>query len=69
MSSTSIMNKILHASVSNRSDFLANNIKEDIKLFVQNESFFDAIKILNEKNFVIISGKRKVWESQHWQRC
>lgn len=63
MSSTSIMNKLLHASVSNRSNFLTNNIKEDIKLFVQNKSFFDAVKILNENNFVIISGNPGVGKS------
>ncbi|WP_199925381.1 nSTAND3 domain-containing NTPase [Paenibacillus bouchesdurhonensis] len=56
LSSTKILNKILHGNIVNRSEFLVENITKDIKMFVQNESFNDAINILNDRNFIIISG-------------
>ncbi|WP_175425223.1 ATP-binding protein, partial [Paenibacillus nuruki] len=56
MSSTKILNKILNGSIINRSEFLVENINNDIRMFVQNESFNGAVNILNERNFIIISG-------------
>lgn len=56
LSSTAILQKIVNNNVINRSDFLKENILENVKLFVQNEAFNKSIKILNNHNFVIISG-------------
>lgn len=56
MSSTKILNKILNGSIVNRSEFLVENIANEIKLFVQNESFNEAVNILNDRSFILISG-------------
>ncbi|RAV06623.1 restriction endonuclease [Paenibacillus sp. YN15] len=56
LSSTTVLKAILQANVKNRSEFLAETITNSIKLFVQNKSVNEAIDILNENNFVIISG-------------
>ena len=56
ISSTNIIQKILHNDIINRSEFEETNILKDIKIYVQNNSFNEAIKILNNFNYVIISG-------------
>ncbi|MCU6795009.1 restriction endonuclease [Paenibacillus sp. WQ 127069] len=56
LSSTTVLKAILQANVKNRSEFLADTITNSIKLFVQNKSVNEAIDILNDNNFIIISG-------------
>lgn len=56
LSSSNVLDRILNSKVYNESDFLLETINERINIYVQNESFKEAVKILNEKNFVLISG-------------
>lgn len=56
LSSTNILNQILHSKIYNQSQFEIEEIKEQVRLYVQNDSFFESLKILNENHFVIISG-------------
>ena len=56
LSSTNVLNTIVNSQIVNQSRFVLDEIKENIKLYVQNESFFEALNILKENNYVIISG-------------
>ncbi len=56
LSSTNILGKILHSKIYNQSSFEINEIKDQAKLFVQNDSFNRALKILKQNHYVIISG-------------
>ena len=56
LSSTNVLDKILNSRVHNQSSFEEEIIKDVIKTYVENESFSQAINILKENNFVIISG-------------
>jgi hypothetical protein len=56
LASTPVLKKILHSKIYNQSTFELSSIKEGIKLYVQNNSFNEAVKILKEYNYVIISG-------------
>jgi len=56
LSSTNILNKVLHSKVYNQSAFELEEIKEQIKLYVQNDSFDMALKILNGNKYLIVSG-------------
>lgn len=56
LSSTNILQKILHSKIYNQSEFEIEEIRELIRVYVQNDSFNESLKILNENRFVIISG-------------
>lgn len=56
LSSTNILEKILHSRVYNQSVFEEDKIKETIKTYVENESYFESLEILKDKKYVIISG-------------
>lgn len=56
LSSTNILNRLVHSTVYNQSRFELDEIKETLKIYVQNESFKEALDILQENNYVIISG-------------
>ncbi|PHC09935.1 hypothetical protein COE99_09520 [Bacillus toyonensis] len=56
MSSTTIMDKIINGEVHNRSEFTEKEIKNDVSLYVQNESYGEAIDILEKNNYIVISG-------------
>ena len=56
LSSTNILEKVLHSKVYNQSAFELEEIKDQIKLYVQNESFDRALKILKEYKYLIVSG-------------
>lgn len=56
LSSTNVLEKILHSRVFNQSNFEKEQIEETLKVYVSNESFGEAWKILKEKKYVIISG-------------
>ncbi|WP_052427517.1 restriction endonuclease [Neobacillus niacini] len=56
LSNVSIMEKMIHNNIMNRSEFTEVEIKKDIQLYVENESLVEARKILKERNTVILSG-------------
>lgn len=56
LSSTNILKRILHSSIYNESDFAFEKAKENIRVYVRNDSFTEALDILREKHFVVISG-------------
>lgn len=56
LTSTNLMEKILHSSIYNQSEIEVDYIKSKSKYYVQNKSFFDALKILTEFNYCIIAG-------------
>ncbi|MGP1993874.1 restriction endonuclease [Zobellia laminariae] len=56
LSSTNILEKVLHSKVYNQTAFELEEIKEQIKLYVQNDSFDEALKILKDHKYLIISG-------------
>ena len=54
--STNIMEQILHKAQHTWAGFELDEIRATISLYVRNHSFDQAIKILNENHYVIISG-------------
>lgn len=56
LSSTNILEKVLHSKIYNQSAFELEEIREQVKLYVQNESFNEALTILKEHRYLIISG-------------
>ena len=50
------LQKILHSKIYNQSQFEIESIKETVKVYVQNDSFDESLKILQDNRFVIISG-------------
>lgn len=56
LSSINILEKILHSKIYNQSSFELEEIKEQVKLYVQNNSFNESLSILNKNRYVIISG-------------
>ncbi|MDI3528941.1 MAG: hypothetical protein PWQ23_760 [Thermoanaerobacter sp.] len=56
LTSTTIMDRILHSSLYNQSDIELDSIKNKIKFYVQNKSYFKALDILNKVNYCIITG-------------
>ena len=56
LSSVSVLKRVLHSKVYNQSKFELQEIKELLKIYVQNESYNKALDILKEHHYVIISG-------------
>lgn len=56
LSSTNILEKVLHSRIYNQSAFELDEIREQVRLYVQNDSFNIGVKILKEHKYVIISG-------------
>lgn len=56
LSSTNILDKILHSKIYNLSNFEEEIIKDTINVYVDNESYYNANKIIKDKKYVIISG-------------
>jgi hypothetical protein len=56
LSSTAILDKILNSKIYNQSNFEIETIKETINVYVNNESYYNAIDIIKENKYVIISG-------------
>ncbi|EMJ90282.1 restriction endonuclease [Leptospira meyeri] len=57
ITSTNVLNKILHNSTSNNSEFNANKIIRSSSLYVYNNKYLDkAIEILNREKFLVITG-------------
>lgn len=56
LGSTEVLNEIVHKSIRNWSKFELATIQEEVKTYVSNESFNQALNILKEHHYVIISG-------------
>lgn len=56
LTSTKVLEQVLHSNIVNESRFKLDEIKEKIKKFVPNPSVNEAQDILNNENFVVISG-------------
>lgn len=56
LTSVNILEKILHSKIYNQSSFELDEIKEQVKLYVQNDSFNEALTILKNHHYIIISG-------------
>ncbi len=56
LSSTAVLERVLHNAVLTRSESLVNRVKKKLPLFVPNASFPDVLKILNHHRIAIISG-------------
>ncbi|WP_347051791.1 restriction endonuclease [Flavobacterium olei] len=56
LSSTDILNEIFNNQIANQSSFSQEEIFEKLEVYVQNESFNEALNILNLNKYVIISG-------------
>lgn len=52
-----VLEEVLHASIKNNSRIEKDRLQEHAKIYVNNESFAKAMKILNENNFCIIAGQ------------
>lgn len=50
------MNTIINSQVINQSRFVLEEIKEKMKVYVQNASFFEAEQILRDHHYIVISG-------------
>jgi len=56
LTSTTVLDRIVNATVVNQSTFEWNQIQEDIETYVVNDSLNKATQILKENGYVIISG-------------
>ncbi|MBX7379820.1 nSTAND3 domain-containing NTPase [Clostridium chauvoei] len=56
LTSTTLMDKILHSRVYNQSELEIDDIRSRCKYYVQNKSFFIALDMLKELNYCIITG-------------
>ncbi|MDP1843958.1 MAG: restriction endonuclease [Sediminibacterium sp.] len=56
LSSTNILDKILNSKIHNQSNFEEEIIKDTINVYVDNDSYYNANKIIKDKKYVIISG-------------
>lgn len=56
LSSTNILKRLVNSVVYNQSKFEFDEIKDTLKIYVQNDSFNEALKILKKHRYVIISG-------------
>jgi len=56
LTSQAVLERILHSTVYNQSELAKENIIKKLKYYVQNESFSEANKILDELHYCIIAG-------------
>lgn len=56
LTSSTVLDRVVHSAVYGRSEITIARIQEKLQLYVQNKSFFTALKILHELNYCIISG-------------
>ncbi|WP_421716648.1 restriction endonuclease [Arcobacter arenosus] len=56
MSSSSILSKLLHSDLHHRTESKLEEIRDKLNIYVMNESYNNAIDILNENNYCVISG-------------
>jgi hypothetical protein len=63
LNSATVLNKLLHANVYNQSKDKLKQYQKISRLYVPDDSFQQALKILNAKKYVIISGEPGVGKS------
>ena len=63
LSSINILQEIINRNIVNQTQFKLEEIKEKIKIYVQNDSYFEAVDILKENKYVIISGMPGIGKS------
>ncbi len=56
LTSTTVLERIVHSALYNQTAIIVEQIQNKAKLYVQNESFFEAQKVLKEYNYCVISG-------------
>jgi hypothetical protein len=56
LSSTTVFKRILYNGVKGRSEFAVSKIESRIKIFVPSKSHQKSVEILNDKNFILITG-------------
>jgi hypothetical protein len=56
LTSTTILERIIHSDIYNMTYLMLENIRQKIKVYVQNKSFFDSLDILRTYNYCLISG-------------
>jgi len=56
LTSTTVLERIVHSDVYNQTLLLVESIQRKARLYVQNSSFFDALKLLRSYKYCIISG-------------
>ena len=54
--STQVLNSIIHKQIVNWSNFERKRIKDEVKRYVQNSSYNEALKILDKHHYIILSG-------------
>lgn len=57
LSSTNTLRKILNNGIQGRSEFVAENITRNIKLYVYNDSHKKALGVLNSERFLVVIGE------------
>jgi hypothetical protein len=56
LSSTNILQQIIHGRIHNQSNFEEEHVRETVRIYVENESYYNAVDIIKNKKYVIISG-------------
>lgn len=56
LAETAVLKRILTAAIHARSDLVRDEIENKLKLYAQNPSFSEALKILDERHTVIVTG-------------
>lgn len=56
LSSINILQEIINRNIVNQSRFVLDDIRDNLKVYVENDSYFEAVRILEEEKYVIISG-------------
>lgn len=56
LSSTTVLKRILNNALKGRSEFAVKNIENRIKKFVPSKNHQNSVEILNNKNFILITG-------------
>jgi energy-coupling factor transporter ATP-binding protein EcfA2 len=63
LSSTNVLNRILHNSINGRSEFYKEKIKARLRIFVPNKTHHDAVQMLNKYHFILITGAPGIGKS------
>ncbi|ACF47373.1 hypothetical protein Paes_2382 (plasmid) [Prosthecochloris aestuarii DSM 271] len=56
LTSTTVLERIVHSNVYNQTVQLVEEIQQKVRFYVQNTSFFDAVELLKEYRYCIVSG-------------
>lgn len=56
LTSITVLDRLLHSDIYNQTAVMVEKIQQEARRYVQNQSFFDAVGILNSYNYCIISG-------------